>query len=333
MNIGYFTFTFFITCIILTALATKVAIKILSQHNIVDHPDNRRSHKRVTPRGGGISIYIVFILAFLYLDYFFYGFHHSLNIVPLLTLLGVISFYDDIKGTHALLRLSVHLLVAGITLYIYLYPNTLFHGEIALWLDFALAVIGFAGFINIYNFLDGIDGITALQTIHLSITIIALTIIRSDVIFHPTLIIMIAFITLACSIGFLIYNWSPASVFLGDIGSISLGFLIGLCLTMIAAAGERLFVASAIASLYYIADGGGTLLIRIIKREKIWLPHLNHFFQQAVKKGMSHRQVTLKIAACNILLFVLSINSLVYPAICIILAIFIVMCLLIHFSK
>ncbi|MDF2966045.1 MAG: undecaprenyl-phosphate alpha-N-acetylglucosaminyltransferase [Rickettsiaceae bacterium] len=332
MNIAYFTLTFFVLCTVLTALATKFAIKLLNSYGIVDQPGNRRSHKKATPRGGGIAIFLIFTIGFIYLDLIFKS-NYSFRLLPYLTFLALVSFYDDIKGTNAFLRLVVHLFVASYALYNFLYPNNLFHGELDTWLDFTLATIGFAGFVNIYNFLDGIDGITSMQSIHLSIAIITLTILRSDVIYHPTFIMMIALITLACSIGFLIYNWSPASVFLGDVGSISLGFLLGLCLVLIAASGERLFVASAISSLYYIADGGGTLLIRIIKREKVWLPHLNHFFQQAVKKGMSHKEVTLKIAFCNLILLLLAVNALFYPAICIIAAIFVVMCILIHFSK
>jgi UDP-N-acetylmuramyl pentapeptide phosphotransferase/UDP-N-acetylglucosamine-1-phosphate transferase len=333
MSIAYFTLTFTFICTILTALTTKFAIKLLTKYNVVDQPGNRRSHAKITPRGGGIAIFLVFIVSFIYLDYILTKSAYTPRLLPLLSLLALVSFYDDLMGTHALLRLVVHLFVAGSALYNFLYPNTLFHGELDLWLDFALATIGFAGFMNIYNFLDGIDGITSMQSIHLSISMITLTLIRSDVVYNPSLVIMISIITLACSIGFLIYNWSPASVFLGDVGSISLGFLIGLCVVLVAASGERLFVASAIASLYYVADGGGTLLIRTIKGEKVWLPHLNHFFQQAVKKGMSHREVTLKIAFCNIILLLLSVNSLFYPAICIIAAIFVVLCILIHFSK
>lgn len=317
----------------LTAICTKYTINVLSRYNVVDNPSGRRAHAKVTPRGGGIVIYFIFSLAFLYLDYFFTNFNYSGKLMPLLSGLALVSFYDDIKGTNALLRLFVHLFVAGLALYIFLYPNLLFHGEVSGWLDFVLATIGFAGFINIYNFLDGIDGITALETIHLSISILTLTYLRSDIIYCSSFVSIVAIIILACAIGFLIYNWSPASIFLGDIGSITLGFLMGLCLIMIAASGERLFVASAIAGLYYIADGGITILIRAVRGEKIWLPHLRHFFQQAVKKGMTHKEVTLKISFCNLVLLLLAINALYYPAISILLAMFIVMCILIHFSE
>ena len=129
------------------------------------------------------------------------------------------------------------------------------------------------------------------------------------------------------------FNWQPARIFIGDVGSISLGFLLGLCLMCLAMSSWHLFTASFISSLYYLADGGGTILIRLGRGEKIWQPHVKHFFQKAVRKGMSHSLVVRKISLCNFTLFILSISSLYLPAISIIISLIIVLITLIHFSK
>jgi UDP-N-acetylmuramyl pentapeptide phosphotransferase/UDP-N-acetylglucosamine-1-phosphate transferase len=85
-----------------------------------------------------------------------------------------------------------------------------------------------------------------------------------------------------------------------------------------------------IAALYYIADGGITILIRLVKGEKIWMPHLQHFFQRAVQKGLSHKEVVKRIMQCNAILMLFSINALFYPVMSIICAMLVVMVTLIR---
>ena len=181
--------------------------------------------------------------------------------------------------------------------------------------------------------MDGIDGITSVESIHLSLTIIVLCILRHEHIAKVDFILSMAILILGSSISFLFFNWSPAKIFLGDVGSISLGLINGLCFILLASSENKLFVSAVIACLYYIADGGGTILLRLTKGEKIWLPHLNHFFQQAVRKGMSHKTVSKKIALCNFILMILSIGALYYPIISLAFACTTTAIILIHFSK
>ena len=174
---------------------------------------------------------------------------------------------------------------------------------------------------------------TSVESIHLSITMMILCILKFDTIINVDLIIVIILITLSCSISFLIFNWHPAKIFLGDVGSISLGFLLGFCLLLISASSTNLLIACIIASLYYIGDGGGTILIRLINKEKIWEPHLKHFFQKAVVNGMHTKQIIKRIIICNFLLMLLSINALYYPIISFISALLVIFITLIKFAK
>ena len=173
--------------------------------------------------------------------------------------------------------------------------------------------------------MDGIDGITVSQSLHYSATILLLCFVRYDLISNVDMVVVTVVIIGGWSLGFIYFNWQPAKIFLGDVGSISLGFLIGICLLTIASASAKLFAACVIASLYYIADGGMTILIRIVKRERIWEPHLQHFFQKSIKNGKSHQRTVKRIMKCNILLMLLAVQSLYYPVISIIGATLVVM--------
>lgn len=323
----------FLLSFIATSFLTWLLISSLPSFGVVDIPDPRRVHSRITPRGGGLAIVIVVIIALIAYEYFSTKtLINSIKIVPLLLIISTISFLDDLISIPIFVRLIFHIICSTIAIFLFLFPVVLFHHELPLYIDFMLSIIGLIVFLNIYNFLDGIDGISGAESIHLSITILILCYLKSDIIINTNFIIVLNIIILACSIGFLIFNWHPAKIFLGDVGSISLGFLLGLCLLLISASSVHLFVASSIASLYYLADGGLTILIRLVNKEKIWQPHLKHFFQKAVRNGKSHKEVVSRIIICNILLMVLSIISLYFPLLSIIFAILVVMVTIINFA-
>ncbi|MDC0864906.1 UDP-phosphate alpha-N-acetylglucosaminyltransferase [Rickettsiaceae bacterium] len=234
----------------------------------------------------------------------------------------MLSFLDDISHVFIPFRLFIHILCSCLAVMWLIHPNTILHYEIPVILDLAIGTFALLSFLNIYNFLDGIDGITVSESMHLSCTILILCMLGYDIIPNVDIIIIVSTIILGWSLGFICFNWQPARIFLGDVGSISLGFLLGICLLTVASASAKLFVACVIAALYYIADGGMTLLIRIVKGERIWEPHLQHFFQKAVrKKGQTHAFVVRRIIRCNIMLMLFAVNSLYYPALSIICAI------------
>lgn len=316
-DIYFLLFILFLNTILSLALTQKM-ILLMTRFSIIDRPGGRRSHLAPTPRSAGV------VLLFLYMMFFpiaEYCLHSELVYSPkiLLSLLPIatISFLDDIKSVPITIRLTIHFICSAFGVWFFIYPFRLLHNtELILAIDMLIGIFALASFVNVYNFLDGIDGITASQSIHLSVTIIILCALQSRMINNYEFIIITNIIILGWSIGFLFFNWHPAKIFVGDVGSISLGFLFGLCLLMIAVSNIKLFAAAVIAPLYYIADGAGTVLIRLVNKEKIWEPHLKHFFQKAVKKGMSHSQVTLLIIQCNLALMILSIGSLYYTIIC-----------------
>jgi len=324
----------FILSFIGSIILIRFLIKRLSLWGIVDIPDKRRAHTRITPRGGGLFIVIIFVISFIFFEYSATNISaNSLKLIPIFLAIATISFLDDLKPIHVSIRLIIHLCCTGLSVFLFLYPVPILRQMLPSNIDFIIATVLLTAFLNIYNFLDGLDGMTAAESIHLSITILILCVLQYNVIINVDLIILIALILLSCSISFLIFNWHPAKIFLGDVGSISLGFLLGLCLLLISASSIHLFISSIIASLYYIGDGGLTILVRLVKKEKIWEPHLQHFFQKAVRNGMATQQIIKRIVICNFFLMLLAINALYYPVISLILGIFIVFITLINFVR
>jgi UDP-N-acetylmuramyl pentapeptide phosphotransferase/UDP-N-acetylglucosamine-1-phosphate transferase len=319
---------------LLSVILVKALIIIMPKFDIVDRPGNRRAHSKITPRAGGLAFVITFFLLLpIFEQYTFGTLYNSINILQIFAPIALVSFWDDVSDIPVVFRLFIHILCACLAIMWLIHPYKVLHSELPLMVDLVIGAFALLTFLNVYNFLDGIDGITVSQSIHLSLTILILCFIKSDIIPNIWAIMNISCIILGWSCGFILFNWQPAKIFPGDVGSISLGFLLGICLLTVASGSERLFASCVIASLYYIADGGMTLLIRLVNGEKIWQPHLQHFFQKAVKNGLSHKQVVTRIIECNFILMLLAIGALSYPVICVILGLFTVAVTLIRFVR
>jgi len=163
-------------------------------------------------------------------------------------------------------------------------------------------------FINLYNFMDGIDGITGIETLVITLGIIVLAQITDgapDTLQGPALVIA------ATAVGFLIWNWAPAKIFMGDVGSVPLGFVLGWLLLDLA--GEGYVLAALILPGYYLTDATVTLFSRLLRGEKIWQAHRQHAYQQAVQNGLSHGSVSIRVALAGMALIALAAASTAQP--------------------
>lgn len=161
---------------------------------------------------------------------------------------------------------------------------------------------------NLYNFMDGIDGITGMQSFACALGVAI--IFASSGHYELMMLALPAIICGAC-IGFLLFNWHPAQIFLGDVGSIPLGFLVGFLLFKLAVMG--MIFPALILPLYYLADSGLTIIKRLVRREKIWEPHKQHFYQQAAQIVGQHDKIVLWIFIANVALIILAALALVWP--------------------
>ena len=245
--------------------------------------------------------------------------------------LALVSWLDDRKGVNPAIRLGVHLLVAAFGYFVigisFKVPPVLFNGMLPLWLEQAVIIIAFAWFMNLYNFMDGIDGITGVETISIATGVCLLMTVTG--ILDPSLDMLTLLLTGTC-LGFLVFNWHPAKIFMGDVGSVPLGFLTGYMLLNLALKG--CFASALILPLYYLADSGITITRRALRGEKIWQPHRRHFYQKAALAAGRHDKVVLWIALGNVALIGAALLAITHPWIGFCIALIIVSFLLVKMS-
>jgi UDP-N-acetylmuramyl pentapeptide phosphotransferase/UDP-N-acetylglucosamine-1-phosphate transferase len=289
-----------------SALAVRLLLNWLRQKAILDLPNDRSSHSVPTPRGGGLAVMAVVLVVWLGLG-LRTGSPDGLSIViPGAALLMGLSWLDDRKGLSPLPRFIIQGGVVGLGL-LALPPGPIFQGWLPFWLDRGLAFLVWLWFVNLFNFMDGIDGITGVETVAIAIGIALLAHLAA---LHPDYILL-ALVLGAAALGFLVWNWHPAKLFLGDVGSVPLGFLLGWLLLDMAALG--LWAGALILPAYYLADATLTLLKRAWRREKVWQAHRSHFYQQAVQKGLGHADVCLKIALADLALVAMAVVGIERP--------------------
>lgn len=275
---------------------TRAVLDHLRRRQFFDHPNERSSHKRPTPRGGGLGIIPAILAAWMWAA----ASPGTLAAWAWVAVGGtlvlmVASWADDRHSLPAAPRFLAHAGVIAGALVMLPDQAMVFQGWLPLWADRLLAGIGWLWFVNLYNFMDGIDGITGVETASLGggIAVVAGIAGLSGA-------IPFAIACAVAGLAFLVWNWHPAKVFLGDVGSIPLGFLLGGLLVQLAAAGA--LAAALILPAYYLADATITLLRRAAKGETVWQAHRQHFYQRAVHGGKRHDQVVLAVLAADLLL-------------------------------
>jgi UDP-N-acetylmuramyl pentapeptide phosphotransferase/UDP-N-acetylglucosamine-1-phosphate transferase len=283
---------------------------VLLKRTILDIPNDRSSHTNPVPRGGGLALLIVLLPALIgAVIYFDVNAQHAGLIVGIF-LLAIISWIDDYKHVNPAIRFFLHILAAFCGIFSFPSQETLLDKIVPFWIDRALMILAWTWFINLYNFMDGIDGITGVETISIAIGLyifLALTGINDPFVSFLILILI------GTCLGFLAHNWHPARIFLGDTGSVSLGYLVGFCLLSIAVKGH--LVAALVLPLYYLADSGITLVKRILHGQKIWQAHREHFYQKAAFRAGTHSKIVIFIIAANIGLIAAAILSISQPVV------------------
>ena len=270
---------------------TGLAVRILTTRAVLDRPNERSSHAIPTPRGAGIAVLAAILPALALIAALEGEIGRLAPVLIGIAALAALSFVDDLKGLAPGTRfIAQGVAVAGGILSLPEGPVT--QGWLPFWLDRALVGIGWLWFVNLFNFMDGIDGITAVETIAIGAGVALVTSCVSD----PGLVGSFGLVTAAAAIGFLPWNWHRAKIFLGDVGSVPLGYLAGFLLLSLAAYG---FWAAAIAlPLYYLVDATVTLLRRLFRGERVWEAHRQHWYQKAAAASR-HDTVSFRIALAD----------------------------------
>lgn len=287
---------FIIAAFLLTYAGVEILRRWTVRRRILDIPNERSSHKTPTPRGGGLVIVTVAMLfyavqSFLTDGYFSYGYAAGA------VLIAAVSWFDDLKTVSSALRFAVHAVAAGLAISSLGFWNALHFpivGEIEL--KAGGIIITFFWIIwltNAYNFMDGIDGIAATQALTAGIGWLLTGIILGS----ETLAFYGGVIAFS-SLGFLFHNWSPARIFMGDVGSAFLGYTFAV-LPLIAARETQqsrspLLATAAILFVWlFVFDTLYTFFRRLRRGEKFWRAHRSHLYQRLVIAGYSHPFVTI----------------------------------------
>ncbi len=276
----------FLTSAALAGLVRRYALA----RALLDVPNERSSHSVPTPRGGGLAIALVVVIGVVVLA-------ASGRLAPRTAvalagggaLIAAVGWLDDRYGVSAAGRLAVHAAAAA-------WAVTWLGGMPRLTLGTGTVYLGLAGTVlaflatiwatNLYNFMDGIDGLAAAEAV--TVALIGALLLAPR---EPSLA-LVAVLLLAASGGFLMWNWPPARLFMGDVGSGFLGFFFG----GLAVASENARALPALLWLLllgpFFVDATVTLVRRMLRGERWHTAHRGHAYQRAVQSGWTHRRVT-----------------------------------------
>lgn len=289
---------------LITLLGTRLTILALRKRTyLLDIPNARSNHAAPTPKGGGIAVVFALIICLLIADI-------NYAIILSLLMLAAVSLLDDLIDVPAIIRLLVQILAVALPLTLLQVP--VFDGALPMWLDKLVTGILWVWFINLFNFMDGIDGISPSEMFSISLGFCLISVFNNT---FPDPLSVYSLIVYAAACGFLWWNWHPAKIFLGDVGSVPIGFLMGYLLLLAVLSGYG--YAAAILPAYYLSDSGITLFKRLVAGKKIWVAHSEHYYQRAVRKGMRHDSVVKFILGVNLLLILLAVLATINPEIAI----------------
>ena len=277
----------FLLSVMLTYAIKAYAIK----KAVFDIPNERSSHVRPTPRGGGLAIVIVFYLGLLYFRESIDSklFYALLCAIPI----ALISLLDDIFTLSSKIRFFIQSTSAVMALYFLdgVSSIDLILFEVQGWWLNVIAFFAIVWLTNLYNFLDGIDGYAGSEAVMIGLGLLLF--------FHNPLGLVIV----AACLGFLLFNWHKASIFMGDIGSATLGFIFAVFVFYDTSHGS-IVVWLILLSLFWF-DATLTLIRRYRNGEPITQAHRKHAYQRLVQSGWSHDKVVWFALVFNLIFFVL----------------------------
>ena len=285
-----------------------VLLRPLLVHYALAIPNRRSSHRTPTPQGGGIAV-IATTIAVSGIATAWLGVMTPLLCILLAVAaaLAVLGAVDDIRPLGAALRLALQAL-AVLVVILAMPADWRALPALPLMLERALVLIAGLWFVNLVNFMDGLDWMTVAEVVPITGALAALGL--SGV--YPLSTTLIALALFGAILGFAPFNRPVAKLFLGDVGSLPIGLLLGTLLYVLATQGH--LAAALILPMYYLLDATITLLRRMAHGERVWEAHRQHFYQHAADGGMSAAQVVARVFLLNLVLVTLALLAIVFSA-------------------
>ena len=218
--------------------------------------------------------------------------------------IAIVGFADDVKSIDVLPRLLLQ--AAAVGAIIFTSSGDLRIAPVCpLWIERGLLLLAGLWFVNLVNFMDGLDLMTVAEVVPITAAMVMLG-ISAD---FPASATLVAAALCGAMLGFAPFNRPVAKIFLGDVGSLPIGLVLGWCLLQLALHGQ--FAAALLLPMYYLFDATVTLLRRMARREPFWAAHRSHFYQRATDNGFSVWRVVREVFALNVVLAALAIGSVV----------------------
>jgi UDP-N-acetylmuramyl pentapeptide phosphotransferase/UDP-N-acetylglucosamine-1-phosphate transferase len=287
----------------LLSYAIMIAIHPFLRRYALARPNARSSHKEPTPQGGGLAVIAATIVAasvaVLWASMPAGNLAAIFAATVLITAVGMI---DDIWTTPVIPRLAAQ--AAAIAIVVAALPHDL---RVVQWLPWwperILLLIGALWFVNLVNFMDGIDWMTVAEIVPVSAGLALLGVMGA----LPSDAIVVSLALLGAILGFAPFNKPVARLFLGDVGSLPIGLILGWLLLLLASGGH--IAAALLLPLYYLADATITLIRRALNSERVWQAHRSHFYQRATDRGVPVIRIVTQVFAVNVVLVALAAAS------------------------
>ena len=291
-------------------LAWGVAVWVLRRAaalRLVQVPNHRSSHDHPTPNGGGLGIVVAGSLAGIAVV-LLSGWMVGGLVLGLAAVLAAVGLRDDMAHLPARVRFGVQVVVcAGVLIALGDLPalalSTGLELEVAGWLLFGLLLLAGVWWINLFNFIDGIDGIAGVQAVFLLLAGGAMAMWAEPQAVHSPVWMWMLCVA-AATVGFLLLNWPPAKIFMGDVGSTWLAFMVFALALLCVQAGWLSYPAWLVLAAVFVTDATVTLLTRMLRGERWYEAHRSHAYQRLSRRWqgdrkVGHRSVSLLVVAVN----------------------------------
>ncbi len=284
----------FLSCLVLSWVGAHLVRHQAHRWGLITLPNQRSSHQQMTPHGGGLGMVVVgsAVAMAMALQHPRLGLFGVMLMACVMAMLGLV---DDLRPQSVRLRLGVQLLLVGGLLL--LWSDVVHTLTLGAW--FCL-LVGGVWWINLFNFMDGLDGFAASEALFMSAVAALISLWGHPERLQDPWWLMLAVLA-AVGAGFLIANWPPARIFMGDVGSTWLAYwLLALALWSVSR-GWVSPVSWLLLAGWFVTDATTTLLTRMLTRQRWYSPHRSHAYQRLARHWGSHRLVTLALWGVNVL--------------------------------
>jgi UDP-N-acetylmuramyl pentapeptide phosphotransferase/UDP-N-acetylglucosamine-1-phosphate transferase len=264
-------------------------------------PNARSSHVEPTPQGAGVAV-IAASLSVSTVAAVLGNVSVPITVFAAVVFIGLVGFVDDVRSLPVMPRLLLQAAAVGAVL-LATPADLRIAPACPIGIERGLLLVAGLWFVNLVNFMDGLDLMTAVEVIPITGTMVLLGLTGE----FPASATIAAAALGGAMLGFVPFNRPVAKVFLGDVGSLPIGLLLGWCLLQLA--WDQQLTAALLLPLYYLADATVTLLRRIARRERFWAAHRSHFYQRAIDNGFTVSRVTAEVFTLNVTLAVLAMIS------------------------